>query len=296
MAIVSIKFGCNEDFLELHWLTLDTPIANKWIRSLSAAIPYGIFENDRIYNFPGQPWTKEKIVRDLTACMKEIEGFYPGIFPFKPFDGMELTQTNDLHVCFEHLRGAVDAPSEMFINAPKHIQNEINRYNILIHRYESQILGNGKIKRPRIVCSFINEHRKPLGDDDYDYFSMDYGYGDMSINYPQVGKTFLEVFHDNDDVVTDAGIRPMKYYAAGFKVVFSEFSKEDASMLRADFNQWFDRKENYFNSLGFHKNDKKIALGHLTVAKLMDTGLDRSFINSEIGRLNIIKEVKIIQL
>lgn len=294
MPTIAITFGNDEDSFQLFWKTLDSPIARKWLSSLEAALPHGIFENDRIYNFPLQKWTKGKIVQELTECMKRIETFYPDFFSFWPFDGMEISHTNDLHVYFEKLRGAVDQPSEMFVVAPDAIKSEINRYNILIHRYESQIFGNGNSKRPRIVCSFVNEHRKYLNDADYDYFSLSYEYGDMMINYPQVGKTFLEVFHDNDDVVTDSGIRPMKYYAAGFKVVFSDFTDNEATVLKTKFNEWFDRKENYLNSLGFYKDDKKLALGHLTVAKLIDNGLSRETINSEIGRLDVIKEVKIL--
>lgn len=294
MTQIEITFGQGDDILSLRWEVLDTPIAKKWLAALSRSIPHGIFENDRVYNFPNQYWTKETISKDLSLCMEKIDKFYPNVFNVWPSSTMGLDETNSLHVYFEKLRGSIEHPSEMFVNAPDDIRREIVRYNILIHRYESQIFGNSSVKRPRVVCTFNDENRSLLDDQDYNQFVLNYDYGDITINYPQVGKNFIEMFFDDDDVVTDSGVRPMRYYAAGFKVVFSTLSLKEAENIRKNFFSWFERKENYFNSLGFYKEDKKIALGHIVVAKMINNRFDRDFIESEIGRLGIIDRVSII--
>jgi hypothetical protein len=294
MTQIEVTFGQGNDTMSLRWEVLGSPVAQKWLTALGNSIPHGIFENDRIYNFPNQLWTKEKISTDLIACMKKIEECYPGVFSVWPSSTMGLEETNAMHVYFEKLRGSIEQPSIMFVNAPEDIKREIVRYNILIHRYESQIFGNRNVKRPRVVCTFNEENRSPLDDQDYDYFALNYDYGDMMINYPQVGKNFMEMFFDDDDVVTNEGIRPMRYYAAGFKIVFSTLPAQEADSIRNRFFSWFERKENYFNALGFYKEDKKLALGHITVAKMINNGAKKESIESEIGRLGIIDQVNII--
>lgn len=293
MTRVTVTFGQGNDCLALSWQLIDSSLAVRWARALTSAIPHGIFEDDRIYNFPNQHWTKITIVNDLTVCMRAIEDFYPGIFVKWPSPNMGISDTNDLHVYFEKLRGSIETPSELFVNAPNHVRNEINRYNILIHRYESQIFGNGANKRPRVVCTFNEENRQPLQGQDYDLFTLHNDYGDLMINYPQVGKTFLEAFQDDDDVVTDAGIRPMRYLAAGFRIAFSEISTEQAASTKRSFDSWFNARQEHFNSLGFFADDKKLSIGYLVVAKLIDNGMSRQEIESEIGRLGRISSVEI---
>ena len=295
MTRVVVTFGHGGDSLALSWQVVGSPLGMRWIRALSAAIPHGIFENDRLYNFPYHHWNnRARIADELGRCMRSIEGFYPNFFSKWPSQDMGITDTNDLHVYFERLRGSIEEPSPLFVNAPESIRTEINRYNILIHRYESRLFSGGTNKRPRVVCTFNEENRQPLQDQDYDLFVLHNSYGDLMINYPQVGKTFLEAFHDDDHVVTDSGIRPMRYLAAGFRIAFSEISVEQAACTRRSFDSWFDASREHFNSLGFFKEDNKISLGYLVVATLIDQGIPRHALESEIGRLGVISSVEII--
>ena len=60
------------------------------------------------------------------------------------------------------------------------------------------------------------------------------------------------------------------------------------------FDQWWHRNENFLNSLGFHKGDKKLAIGHLPVAKIVkDPALNNQYYIDEISKYNTISKVSI---
>ena len=285
--IINVNFGNDSDNLTIQWQLHENILARRWFHILESAIPFGIREHDRLYGLPGQFWDKTEICNQLTKCMKHIETFYPNFFSFWPHVEMTQDDTNIMHVKFEQLRGSVDTPSELFLQAPEDIKQQISLYNVLIHRWESYCQGN----YPRLVCTFMQGFSEILQEQDFENFSMHHEWGTMFINYPLVGKQMLDCFRDQDDyIVSGEAIRPMNRISSAFGVYFYELSQVQATVHQNEFYKYFKRRENYFNSLGLFLGDKRLALGIIPVGDIIETQPRRQLLQ-ELGRLNRINRV-----
>lgn len=298
MSILAVDIGHPGDLFTLRWRPRDTDIARRWWGCLERALPQGIYERDRIYNFPEQTWNRASIAAAMVECMGIIEQQFPGVFDgLSASEDMSQEHFNLLHTYFEKIRGSIIEPSTFFVAATGEVKRQIDRYNVLIHRWEDhvrnqqalQVKGRG---RPRIVCTFNSTERHPLTEQDYDSFSFAHPYGAMVINYTQVGKQLYDVWLDDDDVVGEDAIRPMNCYRANFKAFFYAMSEESHQNMMGRIWEWFDRKANHLNMRGFVKHDPRLALGYLTVADLIPDH-DHGTILANVGRLSRIENVRI---
>lgn len=283
--VVAVRFG-NQDGIVLRWKIRSGGIAIKWLSSLRKALPFGINERNRIYNMPGQGWNRSTICMEMTSCMKRIEEFHQGVFETWPHPTMDHEATNSMHLAFERLRGSIDQPSQMYLDSPLHVQMEICRYNVLIHRWESFVMKGP----PRVVCTFQQPFREWMDDEDFESFSLSHGYGAMLINYPQVGKQLLDVFRDDDSIVSPEAIRPMDRYAAGFVLRFAEINDATAMDLQGSFDSWFLSNQDHLGSLGFRREDPRLAVGYIQVGDLIEDR-ERNSVLGEIGRAGRIDDV-----
>lgn len=250
MNIVDKGFLLHFKKSTLKFKVRNTDIAERWYNELLSAIHRSDFcEKDRIYNF-GE--TIDDVMADLIHSAEMINSWDPII---------DLTKTdmNHLHKYFEIMRGSSENPATYFTNAPKYVRDHIDRYNVLIHKIEAFESG---IKR--MVIRSRARKRLMLDSNDYDKFTTDLKFGTAYINYCHVGKPLYDVFKDNDDIVGEHNIIPQSKYSSDMCILFS-----DVSYNVIDFFDWFDKKSNWLNSLGFNKDDPKIALGMIPVADLI---------------------------
>lgn len=285
MTTFFVEFEENDNKFVLEFITYETPIGIKWAEELKAQLfrTEELNENDRLYNF-GNNWPIERIVSKLNDCIQSINEWREFI-PYKLGIPVNQEILNKLHKYFEDMRGGTLSPAEFWKEAPENIKRCITDYNVLIHRLED--INN----EPRIVITFKNRLRHLLSDIDYDYFSTNRNFGEVYVNYCEVGKPLWDVFKDNDDVVGDDNIRPLKYYSADMSISFGTSSMNSRMHL---FDQWWHRNENFLNSLGFHRGDKKLAIGHLPVAKMVkDPALSDQYYIDEITKYNTISKVSI---
>ena len=291
MAMVQIIFGDDLDNLTVNWSVRQTGFAQRWLNQLRLGIESGIYERDRIHNFPSQNVSRQDLIDQLIGHMQVIDDHVGGFFDVWPYVGMPPEITNGLHVCFERLRGSIYDSASIYDTAPYDVKHAIQQFNVLIHRYE----GYGKPSDRRVIVSFNDENRVPLMNDDYGLFQMHHAWGELTLNYVQVGKHFLEMFHSQDEDMTDDAIRPMRVYGAGFVAHFYERKVSGSARKLEQFNEWFDLNSERFNRLGFHKGDPTLALGSISVADIVNDGFDQASLESEIGRLSRVHDVRIIE-
>lgn len=286
-----VEFKNDLDDLTLVFETYDTPIAKKWCDELKSQMSRNseLKENNRLYHFSNSENNLEYIVGELR---KRAEIINKHQFYIADTIDASITQDtlNNLHKHFEEMRGGILSPSEYFLNAPLDVRRAIEDYNVLIHRTED-LLNASKINkpRPRIVLTFKDRRRHELSEDDFDYFSLDINFGEVYINYCEVGKPLWDVFKDKDDIVGDHNIRPLKWYSADMMIYFLDGG------YRGKINQfwnWFDQNSKFLNDLGFFKEDKKLAIGHIPVARLITTDTKEEVI-SKISKFNKINRVYI---
>lgn len=244
--------------VNLKFKIRNTNMAERWYGELLSAIDRNDFcEKDRLYNFNE---TTDEIMNDLLHSAEMINSW-------KPIIDLSSHDMNHLHKYFEIMMGSSEKPAKYFLDAPKHVRKHILRYNILIHKIEAFDSG---IKR--IVVRSESRKRFDLNLDDYKLFETHRKYGTVYINYCHVGKPLYDVFKDEDHIVGDHNIVPQSKYSSDMCILFS-----DEKYQMDKFFEWFDRKSNWLNSLGFYKNDPKIAIGSIPVADLV-TDMDRESI------------------
>jgi hypothetical protein len=285
----------NEDEFKLSYVVYDTIIALKWFHCLEHQVSYvdnTTPEPDRMYNFPDNVWTEEKLVDELNSCI-EIINKRNSVITHHAYVGMPQEQLNHLHHYFEKLRGGTLTPGEYWLFADEEEQVALERYNVIIHRAEN-FYGNKAIGSyfPRLVFRFKNRKRYDLSDDDYQHFTLNRKFGEVYINYCEVGKPLFDVYKDGDDIVGEDNIRPLKWYSADFTAYFHDRRKESVDKFLLGMDEWWDRNDNYLNALGFTKGDPKNAIGNIPVA-MLESDLTREEIIYNLIEYNKIHRVEV---
>ena len=255
------------DDLYLRFKIRNTEIADKWFNELSK--DYELYETDRFTN-----WGDNKYIIDDLNCQIDIINAYEKIIDRKVDDNTTQHVMNYLHKFFENLRGEVDVGTEWYHSAPPEVQSALDRFNVLIHRIESNI--RTKNKYPTVVVTFKDRPRFELNENDMSHFTYKWGSGTVYINYCHVGKTVLDAFTDHDDI-TEA-IRPQTHYSADFIIKFGPPTKKIVYFFRSILIKiWIKVKKIDFKNLN---------IGMIPVADLI-TEVDKQ----ELVKFNKVKKV-----
>lgn len=283
----------NEFYLD--FTVYNNPTAVRWFECLKEQcdINNDILEKDRFYNFPNGKWTEEKIVNELNECITIINSNRE-VIKHTAFVGMPQEQLNHLHHYFENLRGGILTPGKYWLSATEQEQAALERYNVIIHRAENFYANLSRnANYPRIVCRFKDRKRYNMLDEDYQYFTLTRQFGEVYINYCEVGKPLYDVYKDGDDIVGEDNIRPLKYYSADFTAYFHNRSQERVEYFLKGMSAWWDQNNNYLTALGFKKDDPKNAIGNIPVA-MIDSTLDQEEIVNTLCNYNIMNRTEII--
>lgn len=228
------------DKLDLEFKVRNTPIALKWFNEVSNNYP--LYEVDRFDN-----WgiSKETYIDRLNEQI-DIINRYQYIIDRKVTLDSTQQDMNYLHKYFEDLRGEVTTGTEWYHTSPSHVQDAVNRFNILIHQLESTIRMS--TKHPTLVVTFKDRPRYELSDEDIQEFTYKWKQGTVYINYCHVGKTVLDIFTNNDGVAE--AVRPQTHYSADFMVKFGPSSNIILHWLRMRvINVWAKFKNFQFKNL-----------------------------------------------
>jgi hypothetical protein len=271
MIFSLIFLNSNNDEFEIEFESYDNSISDRWSMALydQCQRDNRIIEPDRLYNFPDGQWTEEMIVNELNSCI-DVLNRYSQVISHRAFVGMPQEQLNNLHHYFENLRGGVLSPGSYYKSANALQRDCLDRYNVIIHRAENFYSGHTKQGvYPRIVSRFHNRQRYPLMDKDYQHFTFERYFGELYINYCEVGKPIYDVYKDNDDIVGEDNIRPLRFYSPDFTCYFHNRSLSSIQNFENGMNEWWDRNDNYLTALGFTKGDPRNAMGYIPVGKLI---------------------------
>jgi hypothetical protein len=206
---------------------------------------------------------------------------------------MPQEQLNHLHHYFETLRGGILSSAEYWKNATDQEKVALERYNVIIHRAESFYSSSTRKQHyPRLVCRFNRSFRHDLLDEDYQHFTLLRNFGEVYINYCEVGKPLYDIYKDGDDIVGEDNIRPLRYYSAGFNTYFFDRSQKNIDKFLQGMSKWWDQNNNYLTALGFTKDDPKNAIGNIPVA-MIDTNKDQEEIIYNLCEYNKMKRVEV---
>jgi hypothetical protein len=276
----------------LNFKLFNTPIAKKWLDEIKEFDRNGqpFDDRERFYNFPYSKYTKEYVVAYLNNLIDTINRYSPGLITEQADVNMLQDTLNYLHHIFEVYHGLYDqqGSNKFFNNAPADVKQALADLNIWIHRFES--LGDF----PRLVGTWYKKPcRKPLADEDFNEFSLKEQWGDLKINYCEVGKTLFDLYHDQDQYIEPEAFKPLAYYSVDFTVRFTNKSKEYYSDLENKVWEYFDEHEEFFHANGYTKFSPKLSLGWITVGRLINQESRDEILNS-IGLHQHIKEISLI--
>jgi hypothetical protein len=272
---------------DLYFNVDDTVIAKKWAKEISNNYP--LFETERFSNWPKTTKNADYFVTKLNQCIDTVNDYKAGTILTKVSLPFNQSTMNYLHKFFEELRGTSDLGTAFYNSAPETVRHALNEFNIVIHEYEHFAFNERTVKiTNHPYATIVGTFHRPrflLEDSDYNYFTYNWEFGRVYINYCEVGKPLLDVFKDNDIIVGESNIKPLQYYSADFQIKFGLATLPDVYKKRTEiFNTWFSEREEFFKKLGIVKGPK-LALGLIPVAAI-DLELSNLEGMSQIGIVN----------
>lgn len=283
--ILNITLGNGVSTRSILFQVHDTNIAFKWAEEIKKGYP--LFETKRFTGWPGG-LSKNDYVNLINESI-DIINQYQNVINDRAYNDMPIAHTNTLHKYFEIYRGGVLTPSDFYTNAPDSVKDALEKYNVHIHALEK--IQNQSFLSPTITCTFESP-RFELADEDYQFFTYDWKFGTVYINYCEVGKHLLEYFIDNDEVVGDDNIRPLKYYKADFKLKFTTLSPTiEYNKFTDRLNTWLVENRDKFDAMGILP--ERYALGLIPVATIIET-TDMYELIDELKMFNYVESVRIL--
>lgn len=278
---------------DLKFCLLDIGPAQTWTKHLKFFVDAGQPWDDtkRFYNFPNTEFTKEKVIQRLRQLVNTIKAYAPNIINYSVGDSLTQDDLNYLHHIFEVYHGLYDQQNtnDFFCKAPKEVQDALGDLNIWIHRYET--LGGF----PRFVATWkYKPYRDKFIDSEFKYFTLDEEWGDLRLNYCEIGKTLYDLWNDNDKHIFPDAFKPQHHYCFDFTVRFSEYTKEYYQNIENNVWNYFEDNKEFFNNLGYKKYDPKLSLGGVTIGKIIANN-SRQEIISSIACHQTLKSIRIDQ-
>ena len=271
----------------------DNSLAKDWIAALKELLQYqNLLEKN--FCFLGFPKTARNLAflcNELNSACSVINNFFNNYRIEEYYtpenvvaidyaaDGPNHEILNKLHNHFEILQGTVWNLSEYYQRADYETKYAIRQLNILCHEIENLVLSRRKEKvspywvRPSQITTFINAKRYDLKDNHRELFAIN-GYdrviGGVYMHWTQIGKTYYEVFRDEDapiltNTVCDA-ITELKYYSGEFDVEWGN------DVVYGGPHPWYNQEQDLFRKWladnGKNYQDTKLSCGYLPIGQV----------------------------
>jgi hypothetical protein len=250
----------------LRFNLLDLPVTENWLRQVELFIAAGQPWDDpnRFYNFPSYGPTAKMIMFDLQRIVNLIAPHLPESVEPMP-DEINQDYLNYLHNIFERYHGLYDQQNTLFwLQAPETAQRALSELNIAIHRFET--LGG----IPRFVGTWRGKpNRYKFADEDFALFRLEENWGDLRLNYCEIGKTIQDLANDGDRYISEDAFQPMHHYCFDFTVRFNTKPDDYFQQQQDLIWRYYDQHSNFFQKRGFQRHDPKLALGSITIGHLI---------------------------
>lgn len=248
------------------WSLLEHFPAFFWVKKFKAILEGNLPYYARFTGFPGGEKNYEYLSSRLNQVIDIInrEGLY--FIEERPQERFTQAYSNIIHHHFEILFGSIEKRSEYYQRASRFCQQAIQDLNHIIHDMETL---EREIERETLCpneafSAIISEvldvpiYRMP--DEFLGHHSLDIEFGDLVAHYGLVGKTWWEVYLDQDEEIFEDAIRPMDVITGEFDIFWGQYSLDKKG--REDFYK-------FLRSKGQDPNNKRLALGYLPIAKFI---------------------------
>lgn len=158
----------------------------------------------------------------------------------------------------------------------KALHRTFQEYNLLIHWLEANLnfrKSTARLKAYHANIYFENEKKYDILDEDFN-FTLDIKNGDITCAYPQTGRSFTDIAATKDYNIPKEQISLHKKWSANCNITFFDppeklESSKEYFMLEAKetYNKMKGKK-----TFGYDFTDKKLAVGWLQLASLIEDG------------------------
>ena len=105
---------------------------------------------------------------------------------------------------------------------------------------------------------------------DYDLMTDHTAFGDLCLNYCEIGKTLEDFWRDQDEYVTANTFKPFRYFSADFNVRLYELSAEELQEQRTGIAEYYQANQKEFESAGIRdRRHPHLKAGTIVVAKMI---------------------------
>ena len=278
-----------DDEYVLEFNLINSAVVKKWQSKVSDALAKGYVIDDpkRFYGFNTLEEDTKIAIDEINKCINIINSYE--IIINRDFTDINDTDTlNYLHHIFEKYHGLLDQQvGEFFLNSPSIVQKALADLNIAVHRVENVLRGNPK----RLVTTYFGLPKiDTLEIEDFEYMVCKFNFGDLYLNYVEVGKTLEDLVRDNDEYIEDEAFKPWNYYSADFTVRFHNTDKKDAESISNLCKEYYFKNYNFFKNLNYPTYNNQLKPGKIKIGELIYTNQEEIIKN--IKNHQYVKDVK----
>lgn len=202
---------------------------------------------------------KSEVKEILLNAIKNINEFIKKDFIKVPetLDWDDQDFYNSLHIAFEKLSGEFDNPTKLMKIAPNSVKESVRDLNFCVHALEHGS-DNKNINTFPIQWTKARKTlpRVKLLPNEYDLIQFDMKENEVYLAYNELGKTFIDLWHDNLPIDYNA-VKNNHYIGADIKISLCN----NPNIFEQGFLDWCG--ENNVDAF-----DKKLGIGVLPIGKV----------------------------
>ncbi len=186
---------------------------------------------------------------------------------------------NQLHHHFEKFIGQSWNLNQDYLNKTQEGKKKIGELNHLIHELEAYLRSEESFQKykkfwPVILLHFLHQDplsaRENLKDEDYDHFEYSLKFGEVRLQYSQLGKPPLDAWRDGDELIGLDNITGLQQFSSGFEIQLGPDSHlpTHEEMTNRPFRKWLEDQGIRTHEKNWYKDmhGQKQGFGHLIVA------------------------------
>lgn len=264
------------DTLVLKYKLRDHDVTEKWCERLETAQKqYTIDDPTRFYGFGSLEQQQADAISRINSCIDVINEFDP-IIERRLISISDQDTLNYLHHIFEVYHGLLDQQThEFWQRAPQTVRTALANLNIQVHRCESTY----RSAMPRHVVTYFGLPKTKILDiNDYKYFTDNYQFGTVYLNYVEIGKTLEDLSQDNDHYIADDAFKPFQHYSADFNVKFRDEDPKQLYQKHVKIKYYYDTNKKFFDQRGLYWGHPYLQNGSIPLADLQYDGSQQALL------------------
>ncbi|TNF29655.1 MAG: hypothetical protein EP319_06840 [Deltaproteobacteria bacterium] len=274
-----------DDHFEDSWSLRDTPSAKAFQIELLNNLNNDFEFFTKFVGYRGGYRNPEFLGQLMNKCIDRINK--DGRYYIRERAKAKIDQNflNVMHHHFEVLRGSVWQESEYYIHSHPEVSTAVCGINHLVHEMEAWLRAESDASG--VLTEFVGSNRTPLPKESVHDFDMSTDFGDIVLHYCQIGKTWWEVYTDNDAEIFEEAIQPLELVSGDFDIFWFANKKHP--------HRW-EGFSDFLKKWGKDINDPELRIGYNCVAKWDNLhNLDPSKIKQEMIKRMYISKIEILE-